>query len=269
MFNHILNIAVVTLKGGLRTKVFVTIVILSVIASLIIIPSFASFSMRQIREVATSLSLSLISFVLVVLTLFLGVHLIYRDIEQRITYFTLSLPVSRESFLLGKFTGLSMIIIVSAIILSCMSSISLIIGDRLYAGDMPVRWDIYFAAVVMELIKTLVIGAFVILFSSFSTNIFLPLFGTIGIYIIGSVSQSIYDYIHTAYGKTLPQITVIVSKIVYYVFPNLTLYDYKFYAIYNLKVSPGSFIIAITYGLLYIAICLSASILVFRKREMV
>lgn len=72
MVNHILNIAVVTLKGGLRTKVFVTIVILSVIASLIIIPSFASFSMRQIREVATSLSLSLISFVLVVLTLFLG-----------------------------------------------------------------------------------------------------------------------------------------------------------------------------------------------------
>ena len=268
MLNQIINLARVTFRGGVRTKVFITLLVLSVIAFLVIIPSFASFSMRQTREVATSLSLSLISFVLLVLALFLGIQLIYKDIEQRITHFVLSQPISRESYILGKFTGLSLIILLSSLILAVFSTITLVVADRLYTADLPIRWGNYFTAVTMEGIKTLVIAAFVILFSSFSTNVFLPLFGTIGVYIVGNTSQSIYDYIQSAYGEKLPYVTVLVSKIAYYIFPNLTLYDYKFYAIYNLDVSSRSVFIAIVYGVLYMAIILSISILVFRRREM-
>lgn len=268
MFNQIINLSMITFKGGVRTRVFISLVILSVIASLIVIPSFASFSMRQIREVATSLSLSMTSFVLLVLTLFLGVHLIYKDIEQRITHFTLSLPISRDTYLLGKFSGFSLIIFLSTIILAGFSTITLLIADRLYSADMPIDWIGYFIAMFMEFLKTLIIASFLMLFSSFSTNIFLPIFGSIGIYIIGNVSQSVYDYIQSAYGERLPFITVLVSKIVYYIFPNLTLYDYKFYAVYNLKIEPDKVLIALLYGILYIVIPLSISILVFRKREM-
>jgi|Deesub1362A_J573_1020465.scaffolds.fasta_scaffold14135_2 ABC-type transport system involved in multi-copper enzyme maturation permease subunit len=268
MFKQVSNLSVITFKGGVRTKVFITLIILSVIAFVVVLPSFASFSMRQIREVATSLSLSLISFVLLVLTLFLGVHLIYKDIENRITHFTLSQPISRDAYILGKFVGLSIIIILSSILLAAFSSLTLLIADRLYSADMPIQWSNYLVAILMELIKTLVIGAFVILFSSFSTNMFLPLFGTIGIYIVGNVSQSIYDYIQGAYGEKLPYITVLVSKFAYYIFPNFTLYDYKFSAIYNLPISYEQTLVAILYALLYIAITLSLSIIIFRKREM-
>ena len=268
VLNSIRNLAILTFKGGLRTKVFITLVVLSVFASLIIIPSFASFSMRQVREVATSLSLSMISFVLLVLSLFLGIHLIYRDIEQRITYFTLSLPISREVYLLGKFAGICLILIFSGAILTAFSSLTLLISDRLYGADLPVIWENYFASVLMEIIKTILILAFLMLFSSFSTNVFLPLFGTIGIYIIGNVSQSVYDYIQTAYAKKLPYITVLMTKVVYYLLPNLSLYDYKFYAVYNLKISVGNLFIAMVYWILSMAISLSLALLVFRKREM-
>lgn len=268
MFRSILNLSVITFKGGLRTRVFITLVILSVIAFLVLIPSASSFSMRQVREVATSLSLSLISFVLLVLTVFLGVTIIYRDIENRVVYFVLSQPISREAYILGKFLGLTFIIILSGIILTGFSSITLLISDTLYSADLPIKWENYFISALMELSKTFLIAAFAILFSSFATNLFLPLFGTIGVYIIGSVTQSIYDYINSPYGEKLPYITVLISKIAYYIFPNLTAFDIKFKAIYNLPIK-GMYILGVfSYEILYIVIILSLSVVIFRRREM-
>lgn len=261
-------LGIITFKGGLRTKVFITLIILSALCFILIIPAFASFSMRQLREVASSLSLSLISFVLLILTIFLGVQLLYRDIEQRIVHFTLSQPISRDAFVMGKFSGLVAILGVSAIILSGFSVITLLISDTLYEGDLPINWENYMLSVLMEFIKTLVIAGFAMLFSSFSTNLFLPLFGTIGIYIIGNASQAVYDYIQTAYGQKLPFITVLLSKAAYYVLPNLSLFDYKFNAVYNLPVNIASAGLALVYGFLYICSTIALSIIVFRRREM-
>lgn len=263
------GIASITFKGGLRTKVFLTLIILSALAFIIIIPAFASFSMRQIREVATSLSLSLISLVLLILTVFLGIQLIYKDIENRIVHFTLSQPISRDVFVIGKFAGLLLIIGLSCIILSTFSCITLLIADRIYQGDLPINWENYILSVVMDFIKYIVIAGFAMLFSSFSTNLFLPLFGTTGVYIIGNASQSIYDYIQTAYGQKLPYLTILISKAAYYILPNLSFFDYKFSAIYNLPVNPGHAGIALIYGLIYTSITIALSILIFRKREMV
>lgn len=261
------SLAIITFKGGLRTKVFITLIILSALSFVIIIPSFASFSMRQLREVATTLSLSLLSSVLLVLTVFLGIQLIYRDIENRIALFTLSQPVSRDVFVIGKFGGLITILGVSTLILSGFSVVTILISDSLYQGDLPINWENYILSVIMEFIKTMIIAGFAMLFSSFSTNLFLPLFGTLGIYIIGSASQSIYDYIQSAYGQKLPYTTVLISKIAYYVLPNLSLFDYKFHAVYNLSVDINKVGLALLYGLIYTTATISLSLIIFRKKE--
>jgi ABC-type transport system involved in multi-copper enzyme maturation permease subunit len=180
----------------------------------------------------------------------------------------LSQPISREAYILGKFLGLTFIIILSGIILTGFSSITLLISDTLYSADLPIKWENYFISALMELSKTFLIAAFAILFSSFATNLFLPLFGTIGVYIIGSVTQSIYDYINSPYGEKLPYITVLISKIAYYIFPNLTAFDIKFKAIYNLPIK-GMYILGVfSYEILYIVIILSLSVVIFRRREM-
>jgi ABC-type transport system involved in multi-copper enzyme maturation permease subunit len=268
MLKHIFNLAIITFKGGVRTRVFITLIILSVVAFLVLIPSASFFSMRQVREVATSLCLSLISFILLVSTVFLGVSIIYRDIDSRIAYFVLSQPISRGSYIIGKFVGLVFIIVLSGILLTSFSSITLLISDSFYEGDLPIKWDNYLISASLELFKTFIVAAFAIFFSSFATNLFLPLFGTIGIYIIGSVTQSIYDYINTPYGEELPYITVLISKLTYYVFPNFTAFDIKFKAIYNLPIEGKYVLSVLAYELLYIVIILSLSVLIFRKREM-
>ncbi|MEM4711328.1 MAG: ABC transporter permease [Candidatus Woesearchaeota archaeon] len=268
MYKKVLNFAFITFKGGLRTKLFITVLVLSMIAFLLFIPAFSSLSMRQVREVATSLCLSLISFVSIVLTIFLGINLIYKDLENKIVYFALSQPVSRDIYIIGKYIGLSLIIVVSILILSLSSVICLMIADKLYEADLTIRWFNYFVAIVMESIKTLILGSFVLFFTSFSTNIFLPIFGSIGIYIIGTVIQTVYDYINSIYGKELPYITILISKFAYFILPNLSLYDYKFIAVYNLNISYNILLWSITYGFLYILIMLSIAALIFRKREL-
>ncbi len=74
-----------------------------------------------------------------------------------------------------------MILVLSAAILSGFSIITLLISDSLYEGDLPVNWENYILSIFMEFIKSLVLAGFAMLFSSFSTNLFLPLFGTMGI----------------------------------------------------------------------------------------
>ncbi len=268
MFNRIVNLAIVTLKGGLRSKAVITVVILSGIVFLAIIPSFASFSMRQPREVATSLCLSMISFVLLVLTVFLSVTIIYKDLETRTTYFVLAQPLSRAQYLLGKFFGIVTILLLSWLVLTIFSIFTLLMAEGMYEADLPVRWVVYFGASFMEFMKMFVLAGVGLLFCSFSTNMFVPLFGTISIYISGNVIQSIYDYVSSAYGEKLPKVTVIVSKIAYWLLPNISAFDIKFKAIYNLPLHTREFILVSGYGLLYCTVVVSIAIMVFRRRQM-
>ncbi len=267
MLKDIINIAGVTFKGGLRSRLFLTIVVLALLVFLILIPSMSSFSMRQIREVATSLSLSVISFILLVLTIFLSITLIYRDMESRVAISVLSLPISRPAYIIGKYLGLVVTLVFTTLILFCISVPGLIISDALYKTDMPIKWSNYMAATFTELLKMLIIGAWGVLLSSFATNAFLPLFGTVGIYIIGTLTQSIYDYIRSPYGEELPAIAVIGSKIAYYLFPNLTALDLKFKAIYNLPLSYGYLGTVSLYSLTYITVVLSLAVLAFNRRQ--
>ncbi|MFA4828048.1 MAG: ABC transporter permease subunit [Thermodesulfovibrionales bacterium] len=264
----VLEIAGVTFNGGVRDRVFITLVIVSILCFVVLVPSVSSLSMRQVREVAVSLSLSIISFVALILTVFLGVNLVYRDIERRFAHSVISLPVSREKYIFGKFIGLFSIIGSGLIIMSVFSVIGITIASKLYQSDIPMLWGYFTAAVFFEFIMLIIISSISIFFSSFSTNLFLPLFATIGAYIIGNVTQPVMDYINSPYGQKVPVSIVYISKLAYYIFPNLSAFDLKFNAIYSRPVSPMYMVTAIAYAALYIIIVLGLSMLIFRRREL-
>ena len=59
-------------------------------------PVVALFSMRQVLALATSYSLSIISLMGLLLTLFLAMSLLAKDLEQGHVYTVCSLPISRS-----------------------------------------------------------------------------------------------------------------------------------------------------------------------------
>lgn len=266
--NELKNILGITFVGGRRDKVFLTLVIISVLFFLAIVPSVSALSMRQVREVASGLSLSIISFISLVLTIFLGVNLVYRDIERKFVNTVLSLPVSRESYILGKFLGLSSIIAAAMLILSFFASAGIVIASAIHKSQGTMPWSTFALAVFFEYMSLLVIASFSIFFSSFSTNMFLPLFATIAVYVIGNVTQPVMDYITGPYGQKLPAISIYVSKAVYYIFPNLSAFDMKFKAIYSLPIALKDVFSVFSYAVIYTVIIISFSVLIFRKRDM-
>src|SRR5512135_2342994 len=96
-----LNMVQITLRGIFRDRVFQGIIMTALI--FFAIPTVSSLSMRQVTELSMTLSLSLISFILLLLSVFLGGTSIWKDIERRYTYGVLGLPIPRGRYLLGKF----------------------------------------------------------------------------------------------------------------------------------------------------------------------
>ncbi|HWR59825.1 MAG TPA: hypothetical protein VN328_13140 [Thermodesulfovibrionales bacterium] len=261
-------IAEITFKGGLRDKVFITLLAISVLCFLVLIPAVSTLSMRQVREMTVSFSLSTLSLVSLALTVFLGVTLFYRDIERKFAHSVMALPVSREVYVLGKFFGLSAIIAAGIVILSIFSVAGILTVSGLYSSTIPMLWENFAAAVFFEFISLIVLASIAILFSSFSTNIFLPLFATLGFYVIGNATQAVMDYINGPHGAKLPAFSLYLSRAAYYIFPNLSAFDLKFYAIYSLPLSPEHMATLLAYAILYLIIVLSLALIVFRKREL-
>lgn len=95
----------VTIRGIFRDRVFHGILLTSVI--FLFIPSISTLSMRQVTELSATLSLSLISFILLLLSVFLGGTSLWRDMERRYSFSVLGLPITRSGYLFGRFAGVA------------------------------------------------------------------------------------------------------------------------------------------------------------------
>src|SRR5512137_2544471 len=114
-----LNMVQITLKGIFRDRVFQGIIMTALI--FLAIPTVSSLSMRQVTEQSMTLSLSMISFILLLLSVFLGGTSLWRDVERRYTYSVLGLPLSRGVYLLGRFGGTAIFLLITAIVLGAVS----------------------------------------------------------------------------------------------------------------------------------------------------
>jgi len=260
------NMVRITLKGIFRDRVFQGILLTAFLFPLI--PSIATLSMRQVTELSLTLSLSLISFILLLLSVFLGGTSLWKDIERRYTYSVLGLPLTRGRYLLGKFVGTALFVIFVTLVLGVIACLVVSWASAIYPPDRPVVWGNLTICMLFEALKYILVVAFAFLFSSVSTSFFLPVFGTIAIFLTGNVTQQVYDYIHSSAGATLSPLVRQSAVGLYYILPNFSAFNLKVNAIYGIPLSPSGVIFTLTYFVVYTAIVLSLAVLVFSRREM-
>ena len=235
---------------------------------LVLVPAFSSFSMRQSQEVAISLSLSAISLVLMVLTLLLGTSSIWRDIERRYTASIMTLPVSRVIYLLGKFAAMALFLLICAVILTAAGSLVVLLAATQYPSDLPISWGTIALAVLADLVKYLLLGGIAILLSTVSTSFFLPFFGTLAIYLAGSASQEVFEYVSGQFGQEIPALSLAAIKGTYYLLPNFAAFNFKVHAVYALQVQPGSVVFACIYAATYTGLLLILAAWSFNRRAL-
>ena len=235
-----------------------------------IIPNISALSMRQVAELSITLSLSLISFILLLLAVFLGGTSIWKDIERRYTFSVLGLPLSRTSYLLGRFAGNAFFLCLTSLFLGAIALMVIAWAKGLYPPVRPVRWDNVMIAILFDTFRYILLVAVAFLFSSVSTSFFLPIFGTISLYLVGNASQGVYDYLHSGSEavKAISPIVVKAASVLYYVIPNLAVFDYKLQAVYGLEIPGRGLALTVVYGAVYTAIVLTVASLIFGHREM-
>ena len=260
------DIAKVTLKGIFRDRVFHGIIVICLL--FLLIPSISSLSMRQVTELSITLAFSLLSFILLLLAVFLGGTSVWKDIERRYTFSVISLPLSRPSYLIGKFAGVAFFMVLTALLLGGVAMLVVKVVSGMYPPDRPVVWWYLMATIGFDTLKYVLLIAIAFLFSAISTSFFLPIFGTICIFLVGSATQQVYDYLHSTASSDISPVVKKTALILYYLLPNFSAFDLKANAIYSIPLNSRGLLITVCYGVTYSIIVLLGASLLFSRREM-
>jgi ABC-type transport system involved in multi-copper enzyme maturation permease subunit len=190
----------------------------------------------------------------VLISIFLGISLVNKEIEKRTIYTILSKPIRRSEFLLGKYVGLSMTLLVNTIIMAVVFIVTLwYMGER-FGGEV-------FIPIGMIYLELMVMVAVSLFFSTFTTTTLSAIF-TIAVYVIGHLSG---DLIRLA--KKASASEQLLLKVVYYVLPNLENFNYKGYASHLIPVPESMIRFSALYGILYIILLLGSAVVIFQYRE--
>lgn len=266
--NGIWSLAYITFKEGIKSRALFGIFIM-VLFMFSITVTLTDLFMRDIVKVAADLSLSTTSFSGLLIVLFIGINLLAKDIDKRTIYMVISRPVSRSQYIVGKFLGLSLLIITAVILLGLLSSIPVYFAKLSYENPQVIfKWGIYFTAILFIAMKLVLMTSITVFFSSFTSTSFISLVLTIATYLIGSTTEVVKGLLESKMeGVDISPAMAVIIKAVYYIFPNLSAFNLKLQAAYGLPLPAGYMTSVSLYWLFYIAVMISAGAIIMRRRE--
>src|SRR5579875_2040613 len=210
MIHRILSIARHTFKQSVRDKVLYNLIVFAFLligASIL----FGKISVDIQRIILVNLGLSAISIFGLLIAIFIGVSLVWREIDRRTLYNILSKPVARWEFVLGKYLGLLLTLLVNTAIMAAGFYLALFYQDRRFqAQDVASLEAIYF--ILLEL--ALIVGV-ALLFSCIS-SLTLSAVLTFCIFIIGNLLADIRWFGSETHSTLVSAITTFL----YYLLPN-------------------------------------------------
>lgn len=234
----------------------------------VLIPSASTLSMRQATALAITLSLSLISFLLLLCSVFFSSFSVWRDIERRYSFSVLALPLSRSHFIIAKFAAIAAFISLCGLVLGLIAPLAISATAATYPPDRSIVWSVILVAICYDVLKYILLSAFGLLFSAVSTSFFLPVFGTISVYLCGSMSQDVQNYLISSAAEDVPAFVKTLATFFYYLIPNFDAFDFKLAAIYSLPVDYMGALLTLGYFVIYTAIILFLACFFFSRREL-
>jgi len=246
-------IALNTFREAIRDR----ILYLLLVFALVMIASARIVSVLTVGDedkIIKDIGLSAIGLFGTLTAIFVGVGLVFKEIERRTVYTILSKPIRRWQFILGKYLGLVLVLFVNMAVMSAGYYALL-----LARGAASPR---LLSAIALSFVELLVVTALAIFFSSFSTPILSGIF-TLSSYVLGHLSWSLLllkERIGTGFGGT-------VCEVLYRVIPNLERFNIRPEVVHGLDVGPERVVWAAVYGVAWTAVILLGAALAFSRRD--
>jgi ABC-type transport system involved in multi-copper enzyme maturation permease subunit len=251
-------VAVNTFREAVRDRVLYNLVFfaLLMIGAAIFV---GQISIGIERLVIINLGLSAISIFGLVMAIFIGVGLVYKEIEKRTLYSLLAKPIRRWEFLVGKYAGLVLTLIINTSFMALgLAAALLYVGRPLVRSDLTILVAIYFILLSLALVT-----AIALLFSCFSSPMLSTIF-TLGLYVTGVFANDIRDF---GALTTSPWLRA-ATRALYYVVPNFHNFNAIAAAAHGESI-PFALVWQNTlYAVLYVAAVLLAASAVFSGRNL-
>ena len=244
-------------REAVRDRVLYNLVlfVLLLIAAAIFI---GQLSGGQERKVIVDLGLSAMLLFGAFIAIFVGVGLVYKEIEKRTIYAIFSKPVGRGEFLVGKYLGLCLTLLVNVVVMGLGVSLALIYVSRGWDPLVLVIWP----AVLLIYLELMILTAIALLFSSFSSPSLSALL-TFFVFIIGHFSADLKS-LATSMGSVAARW---LFGSLYYLLPNLSNYSFITPAAHGH--APATWFVFVTtlYAVCYVTVVLAAATLIFSRRN--
>ncbi|MGE0549763.1 MAG: ABC transporter permease [Kofleriaceae bacterium] len=260
MIGRIWAIALNTFREAARIRVLYGIVVLVLGANLFAIV-LGEMSRNSEARVARDVGLAGISLFGSLTAIFLGVFLLYSEIQRRTIHAIVSKPIARWEFVVGKYVGMALVLSV------LVGLFGLAMAGMLVWQDVGLSSAVI-KALVLSWMEVLTVAAIAIFFSSFSTPFLSGIFA-LAMWGIGRVTPDI----EAAAKFAAPWIRS-TARVALYIVPDLHLFsisgrtvDGSTVSVHSDFVSWGYVGLAGTHGLCWIVGLVTLAAVLFHRRD--
>jgi ABC-type transport system involved in multi-copper enzyme maturation permease subunit len=260
--NRITAIAWNTFREAVRNKILYSLLFFAV---LIILSALAIGNLTLHEEVRTIRDIGLFGIDIfgVLIAIFVGVNLLYKELDLKTVYTILPKPLWRWEFVLGKWLGMLLTLAVQMTVMGAV--LALVLASEGAHFDMPTL-----KAVWLLFVNVMVVTSIAVFFSAFSSP-FLSGFFSLGCFVVG---RSVPDI--RALGEKLGAGAKTTLDLFCNLMPNLHLFypsgaivGAEDLSVHRQFVGADYMLSATGYGIGYSLVVLVLAMLIFRKRDFV
>jgi ABC-type transport system involved in multi-copper enzyme maturation permease subunit len=254
-------------KESVRDKVLYNLVFFAV---LMIGGSFliGQLTAGQDIKIIKDLGLAASSVFGLFIAVFIGVGLVWKEVDRRSVYALLVKPIRRQAFILGKFCGLALTLAVNLAVMAVAlyAVLAFIAWSQpalaLASVDAPVLDPNLLKAFLLIFAHLLLVTAIALFFSTFSSPM-LSAALTFGLYVVGHFNADLAHFEQVVDSRAAAWL----AKGLYYALPNLAPFDVKAAVVHGQPISAAYVALTCGYGLLYAAALVVLAMLIFSRRD--
>lgn len=254
-------------KESVRDRVLYNLVLFAILlisASYLVGQLTAGQDIKIIKDLGLAASSAFGLFIAV----FIGVGLVWKEVERRSVYNLLVKPLRRQHFIAGKFLGLALTLAVNIAVMA--AALYAVLAFMAWSHPELAKASVEAPVVDPNLMKAfgliyvqlLLVTAIALFFSTFSSPI-LSAAMTLGLYVVGHFNADLAHFENVVKSGTVAGL----ARALYYLLPNLAPFDIKAAVVHGQPIPAGYVLLTGGYGLLYAAAVVGLAMIVFARRD--
>jgi len=261
------KVAVAVFKESVRDRVPYSLVVFAVVLMA------ASFLMSRLTagqdlKVIKDLGLATMNAMGLLIAIFIGTGLVSKEVERRSIYAVLAKPLSRSSFLVGKYVGLVITLAANLGMMTLafylmLQYLNWTTDDWIKQGwRAPSHDPRLLVAIGLIGVQLMLTTAMALFFSTFSSPM-LSMLLALALWVAGHFSADLRDF-QTAVDSPA---AAAVARALYYVLPNLDAIDVKNEVVHGLPIAWNAVGLGVASIAAYIGVLVGGAVLIFNRRD--